>query len=314
MSLDHIRTNKRQVFILASRRRHGTLQECMTLKKRIAKAGINAKVVPLLSSKSRSTRLKSLLASRPDLVIIYNLHPVITALAILLRLRGAKVLWQCHEPNGYAQKRINNGAIYSLLATGLEYITMRASHAAGTPSQKNAAEFNLQYLPLQYQLTVNQGNVLKTGVVGYLGRKDATRSYGQFRALNRFGLMTQEFPRNTLKTELHKRSFLNECDVIINVYRRRHAQSGVTPDALSYKKMILVSEFDNWATLDWGGAVIQVPSTSTAEEMSRYIRNALSQREGVKWERFSETFDAEFGEASFNETWLPAIYALLSKP
>ncbi|MEM6663171.1 MAG: hypothetical protein AAF666_13440 [Pseudomonadota bacterium] len=297
------------VDIVIGAHRIGTQKECAVLADRISSTQQHSAALhtPISGLRGLVQGAKWAWVNAADAVLIYNVSMVNLAIALIYRLRRRRVIWMNHEPMGFGHKRINNSLAYSVQVCLAEFMFGALSTSIGTPSRPNAGKYGQNFFPLQYQLDPVTPDHAEDGRVSYLGRLDETRFLYGFKRLDQYGLKPRFFPSGADRSEAAKRDFLETTDFVVNIYRRAHAQSGVTPDALSAMVPVIVGANDAWATEDWGGYLHIVDESLSDAELSLKIRDiakAAPQRDEAV---FRQTFENSFGPSAFQRHWLPVL-------
>lgn len=289
------------ICILVSPGKFGLIKECKVLLDRLVKNGCHGEI-----NYSKKIGLKKILSF--DVIVIYNLSVknLLVSLFIFwfsIFKKNRKIIWVNHEPNGFYHKLKNNNLSYALATRFTELFMALCAYRIGTPNFHSAKKFGYFYLPLQYKFSLELKNrINQKKIIGYMGRKDSTRRFS-------FNDEVIFFPGTYGKKEADKLRFSNDVDAIANIYMRSHAQSGVTPDALSLGLPVFVSSFDSWSDKDWGGylQVLDYEKTLSMsdDQLMSFIKKRLS---NIKFDsvKMRNTFDTVFGEESIKH-WLKAL-------
>ena len=152
---------------------------------------------------------------------------------------------------------------------------------------------------MQYQLSERADDINSNNSkgFGYLGRIDSTRLFSNEGSL-------EFYPGKFSKSESGKVTFMKRIVGILNIYTRPHAQSGVTPDALSFRKFVAVCDNDAWADYDWGGYMCVFKGHSESIILSKFQEYVMKAK--VDDSIFEATFSECFGKRSINH-WICAI-------
>ena len=289
------------ICILVSSGKFGLIKECKVLLDRLVKNGVQGEI-----KYTEKICLRKILLY--DVIVIYNLSVESLFVSLFVFLfsilkKNRKILWVNHEPDGFYHKLKNNKLSYAFATRFAEFCMALCAHRIGTPNYNSAKKYGYYYLPLQYKLSLKYINEThQKKIIGYMGRKDSTRRFS-------FNDKVIFFPGNYGKKEEDKLRFVDDVDAVVNIYMRSHAQSGVTPDALSNGLPVFVSSFDSWAEIDWGG-YLQVLDYAKILSMSdeQLLLHVKKRLLNIKLDNVTmiKTFDTVFGEESF-KYWLEAI-------
>lgn len=288
------------IAILVNRKKKGLLKECHVLQRRFVKSNFDSEIFS-----PRGFFAGFFSPKKYSHIIIYNIclgNVVVAFFLYVSKLWSStpEIIWQNHEPLGFSHKLRNNSLIYALVTTLIELFLSVFADKIGTPNSKIAKENGFLYLPLQYDLSSNANvDIIKPCVFGYLGRIDPTRLFNESEEL-------VYFPGDFGTSEADKKRFMVSISGVINIYTRPHAQSGVTPDALSFRKYIAVGYNDAWADLDWGGFMLVVQPDAEQLILAR-LGNHINVTK-VDESKFEITFSECFGDLSFKH-WIASLNA-----
>lgn len=278
------------VKVVVSRKKFGLFGEVEVLVKRLNKFGIPS--VKLLYE----DRFDFV---RGDLIVVYHLSLRILPLLFFAKKSKAGILYVEHEPTSIKEKMLNNGVFYSI-STYLIQLTVRlVSDKVVSPSLDIGFSKN-DYVNLNYELDLLE--VANSDYFLYLGRPDDTRGYNLVR--NKDEVLCFPSEKESDKSDKKKREFLSATRAVLNVYDRRITQSGVTADALSKGRPVIVNNSDClYLKRNFGGFLIGVPNIMSVFDNEFNLNLSVNND-------FLCDFDEVYGDAAFSKTWLPILKKL----
>ena len=293
------------ILIIVEGKRLGLQKECRVLTNRLISVGFH-----VLLRRSSEVSFRDLVMA--ELVVVYSLsirHIIFCFISMIIGGFGGRripILWVNHEPNGFLHKLQNNSLLYAVCTRVAELAMTVMASSVGTPNSIAAHKYGFEYLPLQYNPPKFRPLDKTSFKPGYMGRLDATRRLSANESV-------LYFPGTFGTSESAKEKFANSVTLIINIYDRRHAQSGVTPDGLSLGLPVVVSSYDAWCEHDWGGYLVTISEEEARSLSDKQLLNAIQKKFAARildWHQFQKTFDFHFGMGSF-DFWVKALGRLL---
>lgn len=201
------------------------------------------------------------------------------------RVLGGHVVYMLHEPGGVGQKLTKGDPfVYSCLAALAETAMTAVSHSVVVPRRDRLA-FGDAFVPLLYDEARPEPHTARTRRIGFLGARRAHRLAHLFTRLvprlRETGIEVSYFPskdRGTTYSE--KIRFLQEMDLVWNVYGVPFNQSGVTGDCImSMVPMVCSVHEPERALLGLLGLKCEIDLRQTEEEIGAVLIAFLADRQ-----------------------------------
>lgn len=237
-------------------------------------------------------------------ILIYNISIKNVIIAFLYRIKNYKLYWLRHEVTCLKQKLINNSLQYSISVRILEICLQLICYKVATPNPEVARAHSLYFCPLPYKLGDKYSRTKDIDIL-FVGREDIRRSEALFELLQGApGVTTLRIGGpNSYVSEEQKREYYRRSKFVLNRYTGPIGQSGVTPDALSNRCGVIVSEYEFAIALTQTKKLICLSSSLSDTECRDQILALLS-LEDEECDVFERDFDEIWGPRAFEKYWL----------
>jgi hypothetical protein len=250
-------------------------------------------------------------------VVIWDNSPASLALAWVLKLRGAKIVYYLHEPGGLGQKLVKDDPlVYSFLAAYAELCFRGVADLVAVPRFDRMAHGDV-FLPLPFW-EERPDPVPGANRIGFIGARRRHRLQHVFAALEPViraeGFVPAYFPApDGGAAEADKLAFLAGCAAVWNPYGVPLNQSGVTLDAAMSSIPVIGTAFEPFRDiLKRFGLFYELRLSEGPESLADQLRVILlrlaakSDRKPVEAAARSELA----GAAMFQRRWLPFLQSV----
>ncbi len=241
--------------------------------------------------------------------LVYNLSLGNLFQSIIARFRGKKIYWYRHECTTFLEKLENNNFFYAVLTILGEIAFSLISTKICTGSPLTSKKYKIDFCPLLKPVISSDKHERDIDIL-YFGREDPRRSPQLLASLKKntnFKIVQAGGPENRV-TEQEKTELFRRAKIVLNRYTNSIGQSGVTPEALSYGCVVIISEYDYVSNIcELQNNFFLIKSYISDDSATKMIRTYIKNFDFVHNSASVNRIDKYFGRQAFENYWAPFL-------
>ena len=242
-------------------------------------------------------------------VLVYNLSIGNLLQSIFARLKGKKIYWYRHECTTFIEKLENNNFSYAVLTILGEIAFSLISTKICTGSPLISRKYKIDFCPLLKPVISSDRHERDIDIL-YFGRDDPRRSpqlLANLKKNTNLKIIQAGGPGNRV-SEQEKTELFHRAKIVLNRYTSSIGQSGVTPEALSYGCVVIISEYDYVSNIhELQNNFLLIKSHISDDNATKLIETYIKNFDFVHNSASVDRIDKFFGRQAFENYWAPFL-------